>query len=61
MNFDKWKKLGEALVAGVPKIINAVKGGKDPGDIKLSDFVSRDALDEVREANKRASNFIDGG
>lgn len=61
MSFDKWKKLGEALVAGVPKIVDAVKAGKDPGDIKLSDFVSRDALDGVREANKRASDFISNG
>lgn len=50
----------QALVAGVPKLIEAIKAGKDPKDIKLSEFVSNDALQKIRDANKRADEFING-
>jgi hypothetical protein len=50
-----------ALVAGVPKIIEAIKAGRDPGDIKLKDFLSSDALDKVRAANKRADDYVNEG
>ena len=49
-----------AMVAGVPKVIQAIKDGKDPKDIKLGDFVSTDALATVREANARAQSYING-
>ena len=49
-----------AMVAGVPKVIQAVKDGKDPKDVKLGDFVSTDALNTVREANVKVQAYIDG-
>lgn len=50
----------QALVAGVPKLIEAIKAGKDPKDIKLGEFVSDDALQTIRDANDRAKQFING-
>lgn len=50
-----------ALIAGVPKVIEAIKAGRDPKDIKLGDFVSHDALDRVKRANQKADDYIDNG
>lgn len=50
----------QALIAGVPKLIEAIKAGRDPKDIKLGEFISDDALQTIRGANKRADDFING-
>lgn len=50
----------QAIVAGVPKLIELIKQGRDPGDVKLDEFVSMDALEKIREANKKAKNYING-
>lgn len=50
-----------ALVAGVPKIIEAIKAGRDPANIKLGEFVSKDALEKVKAANADVDNYIDNG
>ena len=49
----------QALIAGVPKLIEVIKG-RDPKDIKLGEFISTDALQTIRDANKRADDFING-
>jgi len=50
----------QALIAGVPKLIEIIKSGKDPKDINLGEFISTDALQTIRAANKRADDFING-
>ena len=51
--------LGQALIGGIPKLIEAIKAGKNPDDIKLSDFISTDAVKTVQEAIDEASDFKD--
>lgn len=50
----------QAIVSGVPKLIELIKQGRNPGDVKLDEFVSTDALDKIRAANKKADDFING-
>jgi hypothetical protein len=51
----------QALVSGVPKLIEMIKAGKDPKNVNLGDFVSTDALDKIRAANKKADDYIENG
>jgi len=51
--------LGQALIGGIPKIIAAIKAGKKYEDIKLSDFVSSDAVEAVKRAIGKAESFED--
>jgi len=52
----------QAIVSGVPRLIEIIKEGKrDPGDVKLDEFVSTDALEKIRAANKKAAGYIDHG
>jgi hypothetical protein len=51
----------QAIIAGIPALIKAIKAGRDPGSIKLEDFISQDALDKVKEANERAGDYIENG
>lgn len=50
----------QAIVAGVPKLIELIKQGRDPGDVKLDEFISTDALSKIRAANKKADDYING-
>ena len=53
------------IAEGIPRAIKlvraAIKAGKDPGDIKLSDFVSTDALDKVKDTNEDITDYVEGG
>ena len=51
--------LGQALLGGIPKIIEAIKAGKNPEDIKLSDVISNDAVETVKRAIGKAESFED--
>lgn len=51
--------LGQALIGGIPRLIEAIEAGKKWEDIKLSDFVSRDAVETVEKAIKKAKAFKD--
>jgi len=53
--------IAQALISGIPKLVDAIKAGKDPKDIKLGDFMSSDALEKIRGANKKADDFIQHG
>lgn len=50
-----------AIVSGIPRLVQAVKDGRDPSQIKLGEFVSTDALEKVRAATARADDFIENG
>jgi hypothetical protein len=50
-----------SLVTAVPQMVNDIRAGKDPANIKLGDYLSTDALDRVRKANAKASDYIEGG
>lgn len=50
----------QAIVAGVPKLIELIKQGRDPANVKLDEFVSTDALNKIRAANKKADDYING-
>lgn len=53
--------IAQALIAGIPKLIEAIKAGRDPKDVKLGDFMSSDALEKIRSANKKADDYIRNG
>ncbi len=48
----------QAIVSGVPRLIELIKQGKDVSDVKLGDFISTDALTKIQAANKKADDFI---
>lgn len=50
-----------AIVSGIPRLVQAVRDGRDPSEIRLGDFVSEDALEKVRAATARADDFIENG
>ena len=50
----------QALIAGVPKLIELAKSGRDPKDVKLGEFISSDALETIRDTNKRVDDFVNG-
>lgn len=60
MNTTAIVALIQAIVSGVPRLIELIKQGKDPGNIRLGEFVSTDALSKIQAANKKADDFIDG-
>jgi hypothetical protein len=57
--------LVQGVASGLPALIKAVKAaiaaGKDPGDVKLSDFMSSDALDKVKDTNEDIEDYIKNG
>jgi hypothetical protein len=59
-NIETITKISSALASAVPKIIALIQQGRDVKDIKLSEVISTDALEEIRSANSRAKNFIQG-
>lgn len=48
-----------ALVTGIPKLIKAVKAGRDAENIRLGEFVSKDALETIDRAINKAESFED--
>lgn len=46
--------IATALVQGIPRLIEAIKAGRKASDIKLSDFISTDALNTVDNAIARS-------
>lgn len=50
-----------AIVGGVPKLIEMIRAGADPSQIKLSDFISTDALAKLEKAKTDAEDFIQNG
>jgi hypothetical protein len=57
--------LVQGLAASIPRLIKVVqetiKAGRDPGDVKLSDFMSTDALSKVRDTNEDIDSYIRNG
>ncbi len=51
--------IGTALLEGIPKLIAAIKAGRNPEDIKLSEFISTDAVDKIKGAINKAQDFKD--
>jgi len=51
----------QALIAGVPRMIELIKAGRDPGSIRLAEVISTDALEQLRSARSTAQDFIDNG
>ena len=53
------------IAEGIPRLIKLVKraiaAGKNPGDIKLSDFISSDALDKVQDTNEDIEDYVKKG
>ena len=47
------------LITGIPKLIDAIKAGKDPSSIKLGDFISSDAIKTIDGAIAKAKSFED--
>lgn len=50
-----------AIANGIPKLVELLKDGKDPAEIKLGDFISTDALKVLEDAKADQQNFVDNG
>lgn len=61
MNAEGVITLVKGLVDGVPKLIEAWRAGRNLRDIKVSEFVSKDALAKIEAANARADDYIENG
>lgn len=53
--------IAQALMGAIPKIVDLVKKGRDPSEIKLGEVISTDALAKLRSAKDRADDFIANG
>lgn len=53
--------IAQALIAGIPKIVELVNKGRDPGSIKLDEVISTDALAKLKTAKAEAEDFIANG
>lgn len=53
--------IAQALIGGIPKIIELIRKGRDPGSIKLSEVISTDALAVLKKAKQDATDFIENG
>lgn len=51
----------QALAAGIPRIVELIRQGREPGGIKLEEVISTDALSKLEQARDDAQNFIDNG
>jgi hypothetical protein len=51
----------QALINGVPRLIEAIKKGRNLADVRVGEFVSKDALEKVKQANERADDYIENG
>jgi hypothetical protein len=53
--------IAQALISGIPKIIEAIKKGRDIKDMRIEEYVSHDALQKIKDANKKAQDYINQG
>ena len=53
--------LVQGLVSGLPKLIAAIRAGRDISSLQLGEFISEDALAAVNAASVRADDFIENG
>ncbi len=53
--------LGQGLLGAIPKIIELIKKGRDPGGITLAEVISRDALATLEGARDKGADFIENG
>ncbi len=51
----------QAIISGVPKLIELIQQGRDPAKVNLDEFISTDALAKIRAANQRAKDYIQNG
>ena len=50
-----------AIANGIPKLVQLIKSGRNPADIKLGEFISTDALKVLEDAKADQQDFIDNG
>lgn len=50
-----------AVIAGIPKVIELIKSGRKLKDIKLGEFISTDAIEKLEGAKAEADDFIKNG
>lgn len=53
--------LGQLLIGAIPKIVAAIRAGRDPKDIKLGDVVSHAALERLKAVDKKVDDFVNNG
>ena len=51
----------QGIASGIPRIIEAVRAGRELRDIRIEEYISEDALAEIEKANRRAKDFIENG
>lgn len=51
----------QQLIGAVPRIVELVKQGREPGGIKLGEVISTDALDTLRDAQDEAADYLKNG
>jgi hypothetical protein len=53
--------IGQALIGAIPRIVDLVRAGRDPGSLKLDELISDDALAVLKRARDKAKAFVDTG
>ena len=54
-------QLVQGIASGLPRLVAAVKAGKNLDEIRIDEFISADALEVIRVANEKADDFIKNG
>lgn len=53
--------LTQALISGIPKLVKAIREGRNIDEMKVGEFVSKDALAKVKAANAKADDYVNEG
>lgn len=51
----------QAVIAGIPKLIELIKAGRKLSEIELGEFISTDAIAVLEDAKAEAEDFIKNG
>jgi len=57
MNPERIAKIASLLIRGIPKLVDAIRKGRDPSEIKLGEFISRDAVKSISDSVTESEAF----
>lgn len=61
MNESSTIKIVQSVLSGIPRLIELIRSGRKPANIKLSEFISTDAIKVLEDSKKDAENYIKKG
>lgn len=54
-------KIIQSVLSGIPTLISLIRSGRKPANIKLSEFISVDAIKVLEDAKEDAKDYIKNG